>query len=86
MPKNRIIIVLGVLIALLPLFGFPHAWEAFFQVITGIGIVLISVWSTIDRRISLKAKVQRRQLHKHRTAEIGAQMEAEKQAVQEENL
>ena len=70
MPKNKIIVVLGVLIALLPIFGFPHTWEAVFQVIAGLGIVLVSVWSTIDRRISLKAKAQRRQLHKNRTAEI----------------
>ena len=85
MPKNRIIITLGALIALLPLLGFPHTWESFFQVITGLAIILLSVWVTIDKRLSLKAKAQKRQIHKHREAEIGAQREAQKQqAIQKE--
>ena len=79
MPKNKIIITLGVLIALIPVFGFPHLWEAIFQVIAGILIVLLSVWANIDRRISLKAKAQRRQAHKQRAVEIGAEREALKQ-------
>ena len=79
MPKNKIIITIGVIIALLPVFGFPHIWEVFFQVVVGILIVLLSVWVNIDRRISLKAKAQRRQVYKRRTIEIGAEMEASKQ-------
>ena len=79
MPKNKIIITLGVLIVLIPVFGFPHLWEAIFQVIAGLLIVLLSVWTNIDRRISLKAKAQRRQMHKRLTAEIGAEREALKQ-------
>jgi hypothetical protein len=61
MPKNRIIIILAVLVALLPLLGFPHAWESFFQMFAGVAIVGVSVWSTIDRKISLRAKAQMRQ-------------------------
>ncbi len=64
MPKNRIIIILGVLVALLPLLGFPKAWESFFQMFAGVAIVGVSVWSTIDRKISLKAKAQMRQARK----------------------
>ncbi|MDO8565019.1 MAG: hypothetical protein Q7R67_00090 [bacterium] len=60
MPKNRIIIILGVLVALLPLVGFPRAWEVFFQIVAGLSIVLVSVWSTIDKKLSLKAKAQAR--------------------------
>jgi len=86
MPKNKIIVVLGFLIALLPLLGFPRSWESFFQVVAGLSIVLLSTWSSIDRRLSLKAKAQRRQMHKRREAEIGAQREAEKQVLQEEQL
>lgn len=73
MPKNRIIITLGILIALLPFFGFPHIWEAIFQVASGLSIVLLLIWSSIDKRLSLKAKAQRRQAHKIKEAEIGAQ-------------
>lgn len=70
MPRNRIIIVLGILVALMPLFGFPRIWESFFQVALGLCIVVISVWSSIDKRLTLKAKAQRRALHKQREAEI----------------
>ena len=86
MPKNRIIIVLGVIVALQPLLGFPHFWELIFQVVAGLSIVLISIWATIDKRLSLKAKAQRRQIHKHRVAEIEAQREAEKQIIPEEQI
>ncbi|MDO8471283.1 MAG: hypothetical protein Q7S49_01610 [bacterium] len=96
MPKNRIIIALGLLVALLPLLGFPRLWESFFQVVTGLSIILLSVWTSIDKRLSLKAKAQRRQIHKHRMEEIArpteqsfgreAQMEVEKQVFQEEQL
>jgi hypothetical protein len=61
MPKNRIIIVIGVLIALLPMLGFPHSWESFFQILAGLSIILLSVWSTIDRKLKLQAKAQLRQ-------------------------
>ncbi|MDP3875067.1 MAG: hypothetical protein Q8Q22_00910 [bacterium] len=86
MPKNRIIIALGLLIALLPLLGFPRLWESFFQVVTGLSIILLSVWTSIDKRLSLKAKAQKRQIHKRREVEIEAQREALKQTPQEERL
>ena len=85
MPKNKIIIVLGLLIALLPLLGFSRLWESFFQVVTGLSIVLILIWASIDKRLSLKAKAQRRQLHKRRQAEIEASRAAES-IVREETL
>ena len=56
--------MLGVLIALLPVLGFPRAWESFFQVLAGLAIVLLSVWSTIDKKIMLKHKAQVRQARK----------------------
>jgi len=61
MPKNRIIIIIAALVALLPLLGFPKAWESFFQVLAGLSIIAVSVWSTIDRKLTLKAKAQMRQ-------------------------
>ena len=86
MPKNRIIILLGVLVALLPILGFPRIWESFFQVVVGLSVVLLSIWATIDKRLSLKAKVQKRQIHKRREIEMEAQREALKQVIQEEPL
>ena len=86
MPKNRIIVALGALIAIFPVLGFPRLWESFFQVAIGLSIVLLSVWASIDKRLALKAKAQKRQIHRHREAEIEAQREAEKQANQGEPL
>ena len=64
MPKNRIIIILAVCVALLPLVGFPHTWESFFQIFAGLAIVGVSTWSTIDRKLKLQAKAQMRQSRK----------------------
>ena len=60
MPKSRIILSLGFFIALLPVLGFPHVWELFFQVAAGLGIVLLSVLISIDKRLTQKAKAERR--------------------------
>ncbi len=60
MPKNRIIIILATCVALLPLVGFPKAWESFFQVLAGLAIIAVSTWSTIDRKLKLQAKAQMR--------------------------
>ena len=74
--------------ALLPLLGFPRAWESFFQVVVGLSIVLISIWSSIDKRLTLKAKAQKRQLRKHlenKTEELSPEAN-EQQNLPEENF
>jgi apolipoprotein N-acyltransferase len=81
MPKSRIIITLGIIIAILPLLGFPRLWESFFQVAIGLSIVLVSVWASIDKRLTLKAKAQKRQIHKRRIAEIQSQAEAPQEEI-----
>jgi hypothetical protein len=60
MPKSRIILAIGFFIALLPILGFPHAWESFFEMVGGLGIVLLSVLIAVDKRLSQKAKAERR--------------------------
>ncbi len=60
MPKNRIIVILGVCVALLPVLGFPKAWESFFQIAAGLAIVAVSIWANIDRKLKLQAKAQMR--------------------------
>lgn len=67
----------GVAVALLPILGFPRLWESFFQVVAGLSIVLLSVWANIDKRLTLKAKAQKRQAHKKRVAEMEAAKTAE---------
>lgn len=60
MPKSRVIPLIGFFIALLPVLGFPHSWELFFQVVGGLSIVLLSVLISIDKRLTRKAKAERR--------------------------
>ncbi len=64
MPKSRIILALGFFIALLPVLGFPHTWESFFEVASGLLIVLLSVLISVDRRLTLKAKAEKRTYRK----------------------
>ena len=85
--------MLGSIIALLPILGFPRLWESFFQIATGLSIALLSVWTTIDKRLTLKAKAQRRHMHRRRAADIegrrASDIEAQvmpEQALQEEHL
>ncbi len=62
MPKSRVILLIGFFIALLPVLGFPHSWEMFFQVVGGLGIVFLSVLISIDKRLTRKAKAERRHM------------------------
>ncbi len=73
MPKSKIILTLGFLIALLPFLGFPNSWESFFQVIGGLSIVSLSVLISVDRRLSLKAKMHKRQARKRVLVDVEAE-------------
>lgn len=64
MPKSKIILTLGFFTALLPILGFPHSWESFFEVVFGLGIVSLSIMISIDKRLSQKVKAERRQARK----------------------
>lgn len=72
MSKNKVIVVLGFLVALLPtpFIGLPLDWEAFFQVVLGLAIVTLSIWSVVDKKLTLKAKAQKRQAHRRLIAEM----------------
>lgn len=62
MPKNKIILAIGAFVALLHIFnGLPNRWESSLSIAAGLAIVILSVWSTIDKKLSLKAKAQQRQ-------------------------
>ncbi|MBX4181714.1 hypothetical protein KW807_02525 [Candidatus Parcubacteria bacterium] len=62
MPKNKIIMSLGAFVVLIHILdGLPQSWESFLAILSGLAIVLISIWSTIDRKMSLKAKAHARQ-------------------------
>ena len=62
MPKSRIIFFIGFFLGLQPIFlHFPKVWEDFFLVIGGLGIVLLSALISVDKRITRKAKAEKRQ-------------------------
>lgn len=76
MPKSKIILTLGFLIALLPILGFPYAWETAFEVIAGLSIVFLSVMISVDKRITLKAKAQKRHVKRKILSEPGTEVPA----------
>lgn len=68
MPKSRIILAIGFLLVLLPILGFPPNWDEFFMVASGLLIVLLSVLIAVDRRLTLKAKAEKRSARKRAIA------------------
>ncbi len=64
MPKNKIILAVGFFIALLPFLGFPSSWDSFFEFAGGFSIVLLSVLISVDKRLSLRDKMHKRQMRK----------------------
>jgi hypothetical protein len=65
MPKNKIIIILGAFVALVHIInGLPSYWESLLSVIAGLSIVLLSILTKVDKKMSQKAKAQKRQARK----------------------
>ncbi len=64
MHRSRWIVVLGALVALVPLSGLPLAGKNFLVIVCGLSIVGLSVWSQIDKKISMKAKAHMRATRK----------------------
>jgi hypothetical protein len=85
MPKSRIILATGFFIALLPILGFPYAWETFFQVVGGLGIVALSVLISIDKRILHKLKAERRTMRMREKIEKDAELRNMNNAETESN-
>lgn len=86
MPKNRIIITLGLVVALLPVLGFPRSWEAVFQVVAGLSIALISVWVYVDKRLSQKAKARVRQARRYTDVVEPAESSSNEESVDHNQL
>jgi hypothetical protein len=81
MNRSKAIITIGILVALLPILGFPRSWESYFQVAAGLSLVALSVWSTIDKKISQRAKAHKRQTER---MQVEAVVRGEEEAVEEE--
>lgn len=78
MPKNKVIVILGAFVAILHIVnGLPNNWEAFLSIIAGLSIVLISFLSSWDKRMSLRAKAQKRQQTRKLTEDMQSDEETE---------
>src|SRR3989344_8676963 len=64
MPKSKLILTIGFFIAILPFLGFPQGWNSLLQFAGGFSIVFLSVLISIDKRLSLKAKMEKRAMRK----------------------
>ncbi len=47
--KNRLILILGIWIALIPFLGFPSSYKSFFVVASGIAVAVVSFLHARDR-------------------------------------
>ena len=47
--KNRLILILGVWIALVPSLGFPTSYESFFVTVSGLAVALVAFLLARDR-------------------------------------
>ena len=57
--KNRIILILGILVALMPFFGFPSIYENGFYVIAGLAIAVLSFLVARHKRVRLSRKTSK---------------------------
>ena len=53
MPKNKIILVLGIFIAIVPFLGFPSGFRTFLVIISGLGVSTLSYMIARGNRLSL---------------------------------
>jgi hypothetical protein len=59
MSKNRIVLIVGALLLLIPLMGFPRTWENFFHIIFGISLVGLSFSVSLRQRVKRTALPKR---------------------------
>ncbi len=50
MSRNKIILLLGILLVLMPFLGFPSAWKTFFYSGFGIILIIIAIVGHVRRR------------------------------------
>lgn len=50
MSKNKIELLLGLLLVIMPFTGFPPAWKTSFYILAGIVLILIAVAAHVKRR------------------------------------
>lgn len=48
--KNRIVLIIGVILVLIPLLGFTTSWKHFFFIVSGAILILMSFSNSISRR------------------------------------
>ncbi len=54
MTKNKAQFILGLLIAIMPILGFPNSWTYTFMVIMGLAVSGLTFWAFWERKKSVK--------------------------------
>lgn len=68
--KNRLILILGILVALMPFSGFPAVWKNFFYIIFGLTIAVLSFLLARHKRISRRHGPKRERSNMYYKKEI----------------
>jgi hypothetical protein len=50
MSRNKIILLIGILVAIMPFLGFPTAWKTIFYLLFGAILIIVAVVGHVERR------------------------------------
>jgi len=50
MSRNKLNLILGIIIAAMPFLGFPPVWKTFFYVVAGVGLIVNAFIRHVRRR------------------------------------
>jgi len=53
MSRNKLILLIGILLVLMPFLGFPSAWKTFFYMGFGIILIIVAIVGHVRRRSPL---------------------------------
>jgi hypothetical protein len=56
MSRNKIILLVGFLVAIMPVLGFPFLWKNIFYAVAGISLVIMAVVGHVRRRSSIEIR------------------------------
>jgi uncharacterized protein YabE (DUF348 family) len=60
MSKNKIILIIGIVIAIIPFLGFPSAWRSFFVFVGGVAVSTLSYLIARENRMVMHSKPKSR--------------------------
>lgn len=58
MSKNKIVLIIGILLLLIPLTGFPSSWKSFMHIAFGLILIALSFSNSLKRRSAGRKSVR----------------------------